>query len=532
MNDNKKSQLTFLVSLSDAAASRGDTSRRESLGLDPLPYFCTKFNMQSAIVYLSQELQAMGLNCNLIDPTSQKVNLIAMVNAMWEVTQLYQSSVRESNTLLDQRRRDVTDITHFQSSVKDLRGSVEERERQVCDAQERERQAINVNKALSSKVKSEKEEVRRLNSVLQQREGHHQHELRKKETENNRLRERLHRLVSGERSESRPVGITVSNTLPRSGSRAKWKTEASGVRHEEEMHRKILSQYESWVGQLSDENDQLKSCLCAVTSHISKIVSRFAKNENQVNADGEMNSSMFSSDSLENPLFNLEFPAVREQVQQTLEEYLKVIVQLIEDRNNKDLVEKNDYTQLKMELEELQMELSRTKDELMTYKLSEEKDERSEKGVNVKYEDDGLFVEERAVVQKRKQDLEAERKSLQQERETFTEAAIRLNREKAAFEAEKVELLKRQFLQELPPSLSTSVDMTTSGHESAGSLSSGSLGELLPDSPQRHLAIPIITPPRRNISLTRVSTPIVLGPTRLPKQQRDSKTAQGSSRRL
>ncbi|XP_068203279.1 afadin- and alpha-actinin-binding protein B-like isoform X2 [Palaemon carinicauda] len=518
---DKKSQLTFLVSLTDAASDGiSCTSYRNSIGLDPLPYFCTRINLQNAIVCLSQELQGMGLNCNFIDLPSQKLNLISLVNACWEMTQLYRSAVRDSNSLLDQRRRDASDISHFQNNVKDLRTSVEEKERLVCDAQERERQALSVNKTLSSKFKSEKDEVRRLNSVLQQREAHHQHELRKKETENNRLRERLHRLVSGERlSETRPIAITVSNTLTRSNrSRATWKTEASGARHEEEMHRKVLGQYETWVGQLSDENEQLKGCLSAVTSHISKIVNRFANNENYLNIDGEFNSSMYSSDSLENPVFMLEFPAVREQVQQTLEEYLKVITQLIEGKGGDDSLEKSHLT-LKKECEDLQIELARTKDQFMALKLQQEMGGCLAKEAIIP---DDLFVEELSMLEKRKREIEEERKALQKERGIFTDAAIRLNRERAAFEAEKVELLKRQFLQELPPALSTSVDMTTSGHESACSVSSGSFGELFTDSPHRKIGIPAITPPRVSMNLTRVATPIVLGPTRLPKQQRDS----------
>lgn len=46
-----------------------------------------------------------------------------------------------------------------QNNIRELRGSVEEKERLVCDAQEKERQAISVSKALASKFKTEKEEV-------------------------------------------------------------------------------------------------------------------------------------------------------------------------------------------------------------------------------------------------------------------------------------------------------------------------------------------------------------------------------------
>ncbi|KAK7083089.1 hypothetical protein SK128_015195 [Halocaridina rubra] len=513
---DKKSQLTFLVSLCDASGLQNEVSQRYSQGPESLPYFCTRNNIHSAVAYLSQELMGMGLNCNFIDSGSQKVNLVAVINACWEVMHLYQTSVRDTNSLIDQRSRYASDLSHCQNTLRDLRETVAEKERLVCDAQERERQAATISKNLNAKFKTEKDEVRRLNSVLQQRETHHEHELRKKETENNRLRERLRRLVPGERQcEARPVNISLSNTLTRSNrSRAKWKTEATGIRHEEDLHQKVISQYETWVGQLSDENDQLKSYLASITTQISKLVTKYAHKENNVTSDGEMNSSMFSCDSLENPLFNLEFPSVREQVQQTLEDHLKVIVQLLEDKSNRAIVEGKECVILKKEVEDLHIQLAARTECLTSTNTSKEKGKN-----DVRFLENSYFVEELAVLEKKKEQLETEKKSLHEERENFTNAAVRLNKDKAAFEAEKVEFLKRQFLKELPPTLS-SADVV-SANESAGSLSSESLGEFFSISPLKSFAVPTITPPRGNINCTKMSTPIVLGPTGLHKQQRD-----------
>lgn len=532
----KKGQLCYLVSLCDAGAAGEGKHHQVVAPVDSPPYFCTTNNMQSAVVYLSQELQGLGLNCGLIETGSQKVNLVALINACWEVSRLYRSSVHDCNTLQDQRRRDAADMNHFQSSIRDLRGTIDDKERQVCDAQERERQAVTVNKALASKLKAEKEEARRLGSVLQQREAHHQHELRKKETENSRLRERLHRLVSGEKSsETRAPAMSISNTLSRSNrSRAKWKTEATGVRHEEDMHRKVLSQYEAWVGQLSDENEQLKSCLSSVSSQISRLASKFTKNETRL-ASEEMNSSMnsstFSTDSLDDPMFNLDFPAFRNQIQRSLDENLKAITQGVEDKVMKDNIAQNMDLQGREEVKTLRLQLSKVKEQLRNYQKCHKKGNDDEK--EMMFLMDGSYVEERSELEKERQELEKERRTLQQERESFAEAAIRLNRERAAFEGEKVELLKRQFLQDLPTTLNDlgAADVMTSGHESGGSLSSGSIGEVFSDSPHRILAVPEITPPRGNITLARGSQPVVLGPTMLPKQ-RDSKKGHGSTRRL
>ncbi len=55
----------------------------------------------------------MGLCCPLIETEGQRVNLVALVNALWEVTQLYRSSVRDTTVLQDQRRRDAVDMNHF-----------------------------------------------------------------------------------------------------------------------------------------------------------------------------------------------------------------------------------------------------------------------------------------------------------------------------------------------------------------------------------------------------------------------------------
>ncbi|XP_042222941.1 afadin- and alpha-actinin-binding protein-like isoform X2 [Homarus americanus] len=532
----RRGQLSYWVSVSDAKEAEDAKTQRNSSAMESLPYFCTTANLPSAVVYLSQELQGMGLNCPLIETGSQRVNLVALVNACWEITQLYRSSVRDSNTLHDQRKRDVADLNHFQNNIRDLRGSVEEKERLVCDAQERERQAISISKTLSTKLKTEKEEVRKLTSVMQQREAHHHHELRKKETENNRLRERLHRLVSGDRSsDSRPPGMAVSSALSRPNrSRAKWKTEASNARYEEDLHRRVLSQYEAWVGQLNDENDQLKSFLSTVSSQLFKLVSKYCKIENNLPTEGDMNasttSSMLSADSLDEPVFNLEFPAFRDQLQQTFDLHLKTVVQICEEKSKK--ADEDVKEELNQEINKLQKQLAKSKDELNYFHILVHKgDEGDIKEKDLTFIKDGECVEERATLEKEKEDLMKEKILLREERQSFTEAAIRLNREKATFEAEKVELLRRQFLQDLPSTLNDMCnDMATSGNESGCSLSSGSIGEVF-DSPQRIVAMPNITSPRGNVTFVQGS-PVVLGPTRLPKQQHDSKKGQGSSRRL
>ncbi|XP_063880271.1 afadin- and alpha-actinin-binding protein-like isoform X4 [Scylla paramamosain] len=524
----RRGQLSYWVSLKDGAESVDPRLQRNSSVLEAIPYFCTTANLQSAVVYLSQELQGMGLGCPLIETEGQRVNLVALVNACWEVTQLYRASVRDTSSLQEQHRRNAADINHFQTSIKDLRGEVNEKERLIGEAQEKERRATIGSRSLATKLKTEKEEVRRLNSILQQREAQHQHELKKKEMENDQLKNRLHRLIS---AEIRQPAVTLSAKMTRANrSRAKWKTEASSARHEEELYKQVLGHYEACVAQLTDENDQLKSSLLRISSQMAKIGEKYCKVDTQELPVGDMNISMtssaFSTDSLENFVTNQEFSACKDRLQETFDKNIKALIQFLEEAQKTD---NNDENQLKEDLEDLKRQLKATNEELTTYKLAVEKYDPEKAGeVESSFLVEGRNIEEEAFFEKERQNLMKEREILENEKRIFTEATIRLNRERASFEAEKAELLKEQFLQDLPATLEA--DLIAGGHESGGSLSSGSIGEIF-DSPQCMVAVPNITSPSRNITYIE-GPPVVLSPSRLSKQQHDSNKGRGSSRRL
>ncbi|KAK8381280.1 hypothetical protein O3P69_008267 [Scylla paramamosain] len=266
-------------------------------------------------------------------------------------------------------------------------------------------------------------------------------------------------------------------------SRAKWKTEASSARHEEELYKQVLGHYEACVAQLTDENDQLKSSLLRISSQMAKIGEKYCKVDTQELPVGDMNISMtssaFSTDSLENFVTNQEFSACKDRLQETFDKNIKALIQFLEEAQKTD---NNDENQLKEDLEDLKRQLKATNEELTTYKLAVEKYDPEKAGeVESSFLVEGRNIEEEAFFEKERQNLMKEREILENEKRIFTEATIRLNRERASFEAEKAELLKEQFLQDLPATLEA--DLIAGGHESGGSLSSGSIGEIF-DSPQ------------------------------------------------
>ena len=88
------------------------------------------------------------------------------------------------------------DIEHLKQCQQKLKLSLEQNERELAQQQERERQLSNKNKALTSKLKNEKEEVKRLQSSIAHRDAQYRHDVKKRERELGKLKERVHQLLS------------------------------------------------------------------------------------------------------------------------------------------------------------------------------------------------------------------------------------------------------------------------------------------------------------------------------------------------
>ncbi|RXG51259.1 Afadin- and alpha-actinin-binding protein [Armadillidium vulgare] len=478
------------------------------------------------IFFSFKELQSLGFGHKIIEPNEERLNLVALINAFWDVLQLYHSAVKDGNTLHDSRRRDIADLNHLQGSVRDLKLSLEEKDRLMLEAQEKERQANSINKALATKLKSEKEEVKRLSSALQQRELQYQHESKKKELEMNKLRDKLHRFLTNDRgTECRISSLMISSPLDRSDrARGRWRTDNTNIKHEEELFRRVLGQYEAWVGQLSEEVDLLKEVLSSVSGKLSKIAVKCANL--QINSvaqeDDCLNESLacsvLSKDTNvdEDPLFSLNFITHKAKIQKNIEDNLEIILKQLDNKDksqpkkSKETVE-NDETDSRSEqfCEELRLRLSL--------------DSNLEKNINDIVE--GMCAEKISEMEEAMRHVLDMKKNLEGERKVFTAAAVRLNKERASFEAEKVELLKHQFLEEFPSFLSSSGNPFTPNTSLDSPEKGRSITDLYGDPPHSTSAVPIFTSPSGDI--TRTSHPIVLGPTRMARPHSKQVTRNG-----
>lgn len=239
--------------------------------------FCTRENWQTAVLYLAQEMESLGLAspCTRQLPPQEgeeaapqaSLDVIQLVNSTWKLIELYRSSQRTIRDLESSACRSASDRERMLASTSRQREVIELRDRAMAESFEKERQSCEHLEICQQQLKGAKEEGRRLMSVLLQRENKYSHEMRKAEQEAAKLKERLLKVLV-ERTEGRGGGMEASGPPPvwRSGNRSRWNTEQQGAQREEAFYKRVIEESEKRTDLALDENSYLRDALEVLTT--------------------------------------------------------------------------------------------------------------------------------------------------------------------------------------------------------------------------------------------------------------------------
>ncbi|XP_041475194.1 afadin- and alpha-actinin-binding protein A-like [Lytechinus variegatus] len=248
------------------------------------PSFCTKDNIDQCVSYLDQELTALGFPPLFIKPSTsskdrskpEQFDLVQLVNCAYELIQRHQRSMKKHEDLETKQMRTSSDLEHLQTNHSRLKEQHEQIQRENISQGERERQLTLQLKSSQSKLKSQKDEMRKLEGILKHRDVQFKHDLKKKEREVNRLKERIHQLLV-DKNQERRIGMDILNSLQRTdGKRGTWKTDKSGIKHEEDMYRVIITNYEERQKEVMMENQVLRESLSNMQQELVNLLNRQA----------------------------------------------------------------------------------------------------------------------------------------------------------------------------------------------------------------------------------------------------------------
>ncbi|XP_061685006.1 afadin- and alpha-actinin-binding protein isoform X3 [Syngnathoides biaculeatus] len=261
---------------------------------------------------------------------------------------------------------------------------------------------------LQDMLKSE----RAKNTRLQLRVNQNEAELRRREQQSNRMKERL--LQLSERSKDKGPAIEVLN-LPirgRGKSAKSIKSSRSTANQEEAMLRVMLERRESELREAMKLRHSLTTLLHAVRVDMEQTLSNSQEvvegspngNERLTQAEGALGDHVTGGQAGDGT------------------DHDKLLAQL-----EKELKESQQIVKLQQQM---------LQDTIVSPVLSELTD--------------SYFLEEWERLQMRWADLKQQIRTFEKERQAFTDAAIRLSRERRDFENEKHSFLKRQYLHDSP----------------------------------------------------------------------------------
>ncbi|XP_076583399.1 afadin- and alpha-actinin-binding protein-like isoform X1 [Chaetodon auriga] len=425
-----------------------------------LSTFCTEHNVQECLSHINQEVSSLGLPPVWAESgSSSEINVVAVLNCMYDLIQLHRRGLRTVENMEVEQLKSSSNVDYLQLTSTRLKEQLELSKRENTGLLERERQLQLKVKSLQNCLKNEKEEVQKLQNIIASRASQYNHEMKRKEREFNKLKERLNQLLVEKKEKKQAIDV-LNNIGRADGKRSLWKTEKTEAKHEGEMYKTLLSDYDTRQRELLLENAELNKVLQQMKKDIVSILSsrkpmlRGDKHQDDATqADSDEEEEVFDSSKESVELYCVH---AREKLTNSIRlqwRRLKSHVERLDSQaslaqmgesKNADAVSRETHEE---EMDRLKLEIQQCKDfiqtqqQLLQQQLSSPCDEETASLLS-----DCYMLQEKERLREEWKTLEEQRKIFERERRNFTEAAIRLSHERKAFEEDRATWLKHQFL--------------------------------------------------------------------------------------
>ncbi|XP_036453147.1 synovial sarcoma, X breakpoint 2 interacting protein a isoform X2 [Colossoma macropomum] len=467
-HDTKELSSISHISMSPSRHSSSTALPKHSYSV--LSAFCTEDNVQQCVTYINQEASSLGLSGISLDSGGPGVSLSAVsaLNLLYELLQLNRRNQRHLQELENQQLKNCSNLEHLQTNNSRLKDQLEHTRRENSGLHEGERQLQLKIRTLQSCLKSEKEEVQKLQNIIASRATQYTHDAKRKERESAKLKERLNQLLVDKRD--RKLAIEMVNCVSRSdGKRGLWKTGKMEARHEGEMYKALLSDYEARQQTLMQENSELKKLLQHMKKDMVSILSPKKPCSKAPPTDDSCTKAPPTDDSLEQAGSEAEDEgdecsrdaleqacgAAREQLANSIRlqwrrlknhmQRLDSQVSLAASQEETISIREHEEAMQRMRVELQQCKEFIQAQQQLLQQLSSPFDDDTAALLN-----DGYTLEEKERLKEEWRLFHEQKRNFERERKSFTEAAIRLGHERKAFEEDRAQWLKTQFLNMTP----------------------------------------------------------------------------------
>uniref|UniRef100_A0A673KMI7 Afadin- and alpha-actinin-binding protein-like n=1 Tax=Sinocyclocheilus rhinocerous TaxID=307959 RepID=A0A673KMI7_9TELE len=404
--------------------------------------FCTEENISECILYINQELSSLCFppiyrNSDNIRDLDAAVAL----NNIYDLLQLHRRAVGMMEELEVEQLKSSSDLHYQHLTNSRLKDQLELSKKENMRLHERERQLETSLKTLQNCLKDAKEDVQRLQGIIASRATQYNHDIKRREREHNRVKERLNQLLIAKKENKQ--GMEVLNYVGRSdGRRCLWKTGKTESRHEGEMYKTLLNEFDNRQRELMVENIELKKVLQQMKQKEKFVIFQLTLQTNSDDEEPLKGPHEMSCDHAREKLTN----SIRQQWRKLKHhvERLDSQASMVQDGDSEEMISKQLYEdeteRLKLEIQQCK-EFIQTQQQLLQQQLNTSCDEETAAILN-----DSYMLEEKERLKEEWRVFEEQRKNFEIERRNFTEAAVRLGHERKCFEDDRAVWLKHQFL--------------------------------------------------------------------------------------
>ncbi|KXS09208.1 hypothetical protein M427DRAFT_75838 [Gonapodya prolifera JEL478] len=448
-------------------------------------------NLRATCDFLNRELSSLGFPSplKLYRPDVPREDTLRNVNCVFAMLQQRQRDIAIQDELQERLRRLQYDHDQTLSALNKTRSKLETSEREVDSVNARLSMTAKSLNTSNSQLSLLRDEVKQARGAAQQIRAQCQHELKRELKEQDRLRERLNKVVA--EKQLKKGQMTCINGLR--GERKPFAR--GGESREDDLYHVVLSSHTLRERDLLDENLRLRRSYYSAYEQMRRIAEHF------LTALGtELDAT--SADPMDTPPLDLVSP--RHGLQELLrlmvpfdpasEAGVEDAVEMMAERCKEavdgwklEVADVRELARRSTEREDMweaerrnwESRIGEVEGEVAAYKrMLEEQAKMIEMNLAARLDDAGETVGGERIstteLARIAESLEEERNRLEEDRKKFTEAAIRMGKERAVLQRERSELDEerrsmetRRVLQSLPETpgwLRSEIRATRPGH--------------------------------------------------------------------
>ncbi|RUS20402.1 Afadin and alpha-actinin-binding-domain-containing protein [Endogone sp. FLAS-F59071] len=437
-------------------------------------HFCTPGNLSATAEYVNHQLISHGYPAPLRFINNDKSDASKIINCIFALLQQIEKDNGQHEDMMDNLHNQQSENGALTTNMAKLKQQLEQSERNVDTLKAKLNTCEENLKAETSRHKDTHEELQKAKQNLQHIKTQYAHELRKREQEYGKLKDRMQKVLNDKYKGSK-ISLTLVNPAPKSSTLPS----KSDLSQDEEMFRENLNNYEERERMVLDENQSLRNALITLYQEIEILLRGQVAREGRtlevpvpsgsVNARYNLRSSTisnsdhrFSSASFqqspsapitaETARFQMPFDMTGANIVKDLKVLLAMLKEEWEGRpaNKKLLITQEREHEMKekdKEIEKQRMEIDDLVAQLEEKRfVAEEQNKLIDRFLSGNFfqnanEEDMLNMSGMELtipeVDEEAASLRHMREQLDQERRQFTEAAIKMGRERAALRAER-----------------------------------------------------------------------------------------------